>query len=415
MAELVCDALATLTRNVYGDNEESARFCRMFRTMITDSGLYKNINDWRSTFYKERMPKRMSHSTVSIQIQNLEREILKIREEGFCSGWDRRKRTLNAFDIGENKDGHTILIPTTHLSKIILQNSCNTDFVLPKVPDGLVENLRSELEEERRCNDLFKETVIKLKQQIKQFEDYKVEVDAANFVLEDLKIKYNNVRAERDEARTLLAGLCNRFGLVMEVDDTTKIFESERKGKRKGRKNRRSEITFGDFESPIGYTSTVSLNAMNGEVKKDGNSCSYNSTAAFVSTVVGNPIKMFDELNKPLFDVGNHLNPKHIIEKMVESGIPISKSDYRNNESPDFGTWNEKSNLKIVSVNNCHAVCVFKFGNDWWCFDDGVLIRYNNDGNPLIVANAKFRIDKILVSENVELNVEPNSLGYDEH
>nr|BBC18356.1 Nonstructural protein 3 [Porcine rotavirus H] len=259
MAELVCDALATLTRNVYGDNEESAKFCRMFRTMITDSGLYQNINSWRNTFYKERMPKRMSHSTVSIQIQNLEREILKIREEGFCNGWDRKKRTLNAFDIGENKDGHTILIPTTHLSKIILENSCNADFALPKIPDELVENLRSELEEEKRCNDLFRETVTKLKEQIKQLEDYKAEADAANFVLEDLKIKYNDVRAERDEARTLLAGMCNKFGLIMEVNSTTKISESDKKGKRKGRKNRKNEITFGDFEFPIRRASVQNL------------------------------------------------------------------------------------------------------------------------------------------------------------
>nr|QRV11675.1 NSP3 [Bat rotavirus] len=259
MAELVCDALATLTRNVYGDNEESAKFCRMYRTMITDSGLYQNLDNWRDAYYKERMPKRMSNSTVSIQIQNLEREILKIREEGFCSGWDRKKRTLNAFDIGENKNGHTILVPTTHLSKIILENSCNSDFVLPKVPDGLVENLRAELEEERKCNDLFKETIVKLKEQIKQFEDYKAEADAANFVLNDLKVRYNDVRAERDEAQILLAGLCNKFGLVMEINETTKIYESDKKGKKKGRKNRKSEITFGDFEFPIRRASVQNL------------------------------------------------------------------------------------------------------------------------------------------------------------
>nr|QUD20618.1 non-structural protein 3 [Rotavirus C] len=155
---------------------------------------------------------------------------------------------------------------------------------------------------------------------------------------------------------------------------------------------------------------TISLDAMNGEVKKDGNSCSYNSTAAFVSTIIGNSIKMYDESDKPLFDVGNYLNPKHIIEKMIESEIPIFKSDYRNNESPDFDAWNEKSNLKIVSVNDRHAICVFKFENDWWCFDDGALSRYNNDGNPLIVANAKFQIDRILVSGDVELNPGPDPL-----
>nr|BBB44525.1 nonstructural protein 3 [Porcine rotavirus C] len=154
----------------------------------------------------------------------------------------------------------------------------------------------------------------------------------------------------------------------------------------------------------------ISLDAMNGEVKRDGNSCSYNSTGAFVSTIIGSPIKMYDESDRPLFDVGNYLNPKHIIEKMIESEIPIFKSDYRNNESPDFDAWNEKSNLKIVSVNDRHAICVFKFENNWWCFDDGVLSRYNNDGNPLIVANSKFQIDRILVSGDVELNPGPDPL-----
>nr|AWN08086.1 non structural protein 3 [Rotavirus C] len=155
---------------------------------------------------------------------------------------------------------------------------------------------------------------------------------------------------------------------------------------------------------------TISLDAMNGEVKRDGNSCSYNSTAAFASTIIGNPIKMYDESDKPLFDVGDYLNPKHIIEKMIESEMPIFKSDYRNNESPDFDAWNERSNLKIVSVNDRHAICVFKFENDWWCFDDGILKRYNNDGNPLIVANSKFQIDRILVSGDVELNPGPDPL-----
>nr|QUD20620.1 non-structural protein 3 [Rotavirus C] len=154
----------------------------------------------------------------------------------------------------------------------------------------------------------------------------------------------------------------------------------------------------------------ISLDAMNGEVRKDGNSCSYNSTGAFVSTIVGNPIKMYDESNKPLFDVGDYLNPKHVIDKMIENEIPIFKSDYRNNESPDFDTWNERSNLKVVSMNDCHAICVFKFENVWWCFDDGVLKRYNGDGNPLIVANAKFQIDKILLSGDVELNPGPDPL-----
>nr|BBB44513.1 nonstructural protein 3 [Porcine rotavirus C] len=162
--------------------------------------------------------------------------------------------------------------------------------------------------------------------------------------------------------------------------------------------------------SEKGKEVTISLDAMNGEVKKDGNSCSYNSTAAFASTIIGAPIKMYDESEKPLFDVGDYLNPKHIIEKMIECEIPIFKSDYRNNESPDFDAWNERSNLKIVSVNDRHAICVFKFDNDWWCFDDGMLSRYNNDGNPLIVANAKFQIDKILVSGDVELNPGPDPL-----
>ncbi|ALQ10718.1 viral mRNA translation enhancer [Rotavirus C] len=159
-----------------------------------------------------------------------------------------------------------------------------------------------------------------------------------------------------------------------------------------------------------GKNITIDLDAMNGEVKLDGNSCSYNSTAAFVSTILGTPIKMYNESGQPLFDVGNYMNPKTIIEKMVELEIPIFKSDYRNNESPDFDSWNERSNLKIVSVNDCHAICIFKFENNWWCFDDGKLKKHNGVGYPLIVANSKFQIDKILISGDIELNPGPDIL-----
>nr|BCU08769.1 polyprotein [Porcine rotavirus C]BCU08780.1 polyprotein [Porcine rotavirus C] len=154
----------------------------------------------------------------------------------------------------------------------------------------------------------------------------------------------------------------------------------------------------------------IDLDAMNGEIKSDGNSCSYNASASFVSTILGTPIKMYDETGKPIFDVGDYLNPKNVLNKMIEMEIPIFKSDYRTNEHPDFDAWNEKSNLKIVSVNDCHAICIFKFEHDWWCFDDGKLKKFDGVGNPLIVANSKFQIDKILVSGDVELNPGPDIL-----
>uniref|UniRef100_Q0H8C1 Non-structural protein 3 n=1 Tax=Rotavirus X (isolate RVX/Human/Bangladesh/NADRV-B219/2002/GXP[X]) TaxID=348136 RepID=NSP3_ROTB2 len=258
MAELVCDALATLTRNTYGNNDESAKFCRMFRAMIRDSGLYSNIENWRAAFYRDRLPKRMSHSTVSIQLDNLEREVLKIRAEGFCQGYTRKERTLNAFDLGDDGKGNTIIKPTTHLSSIILQNSYNSAFKLPKIPDGLLEKTRCELEEEKKNNDVLKQKIKELENTISQLENFENEAKASEFVLEHLKFTNESLRIQRDEAQICLVGLCNKFGLQCEIDNSIRVTESDKKGKRKGRKNRRTEVSFG---AP-GHNLTDQINAL---------------------------------------------------------------------------------------------------------------------------------------------------------
>ncbi|BAO73970.1 nonstructural protein 3 [Bovine rotavirus C] len=214
----------------------------------------------------------------------------------------------------------------------------------------------------------------------------------------------------REEGRSSNVVMLKQNAVKMIEEGKLKIKVEKNENYTESLKNKIEELECMIDAFEKGKEINIALDAMTGEVRLDGDSCSYNSTAAFVSTIMGTPIKMYDESNKPLFDVGKYINPKHVIDKMIESEIPIFKSDYRNNESPDFDAWNENSNLKIVSVNDCHAICVFKFENEWWCFDDGRLRKYDGIGNPLIVANSKFQIDRILISGDIELNPGPNAL-----
>nr|QGH58911.1 nonstructural RNA-binding protein 3 [Rotavirus C] len=222
-----------------------------------------------------------------------------------------------------------------------------------------------------------------------------------------LNSMFSVVREEGRSSNTILLKQ-NAVRMIEEGRLKNKVEKGEKYTESLRNKIEELEYIIDAFEK--GKEIVIELDAMNGESKSDGNSCSYNSTAAFVSTVLGTPIKMYDETDRPLFDVGNYLNPKHVIDKMIELGIPIFKSDYRTNESPDFDAWNEKSSLKIVSVKDSHALCIFKLEHDWWCFDDGILKKFNGKGTPLIVANAKFQIDKILISGDVELNPGPDAL-----
>nr|UUW33706.1 NSP3 protein [Rotavirus J] len=255
MAELIYDTLRSVVRNLYGDNEDSASFVRTFQLAMKDSGLEENVDNWRKCFYKKRIPKEMTSSTLSIQIQNLEREIIKIRTEGFCAGYDRKARTLNAFEIGKSKQGHTILIPSTHLSEIILQNTFNENLKLSPIPSEALERASIENNKLKQEIDELKATITNLSKQISEQEDSRLELMATQSVLNHQKKLTKRMQDQRDEAQYIIQGLCNRFGLQCFIDNRGVAFtEPDNKGKRKGRKNRRIPIydyTFGDFDRPI--------------------------------------------------------------------------------------------------------------------------------------------------------------------
>lgn len=223
--------------------------------MIIDSGLSQNLDNWRDCYYRKRLPKEMSHSTANIQMQNLEREVLKIRAEGFCAGYTRKERTLNAFDIGSNFKGHTVLIPTTHLSKIILENTFNERLALPKIPDGAFERAQEENTALKAKIFEMENQIDKFKEEISNLEDTRREVQAVESVLDFQRQITQRITAQRDEAQILLVKLCERFGLICEIDNHgIGVLGPEKTKKRKGRKNRKSLIeyyTFGDFDKPI--------------------------------------------------------------------------------------------------------------------------------------------------------------------
>lgn len=122
-----------------------------FKEALNDCGI--KVNDWRDAFYKERVPKPMSSTSMAIQLKNFELEVLQLRSKAWLDGADRKTRLFSSFDVS-SKNGHTVLIPKTRNAQLLLANS---------VADLKIKNGTSEV-----IDDLIKENE-KLKRQLDQF------------------------------------------------------------------------------------------------------------------------------------------------------------------------------------------------------------------------------------------------------
>lgn len=91
-----------------------------FKSALEDCGI--KIDDWRDAYYRERIPKPMSSTSMAIQLKNFETEILQLRNKAWNEGADRKERLMSSFDISSKK-GHTILVPKTRNAQLVLANS----------------------------------------------------------------------------------------------------------------------------------------------------------------------------------------------------------------------------------------------------------------------------------------------------
>nr|WLD25320.1 NSP3 [Rotavirus B] len=122
-----------------------------FKDALDDCGI--RVDDWRDTFYNERIPKPMSSTSMAIQLKNFELEVLQLRNKAWLEGADRKARLFSSFDIS-SKNGHTVLTPKTRNAQMLLANS---------VADLKIRNGQSEV-----IDDLIKKNE-ELKKQLDQF------------------------------------------------------------------------------------------------------------------------------------------------------------------------------------------------------------------------------------------------------
>nr|WBV74443.1 NSP3 [Bat RVJ-like rotavirus BtSY3] len=253
MAELVISLVRETLDNMLGNEETINSLIHDLKTRMLDTGLYENVNNWRDCFYKKRIPKEMTATTVNIQIKNLEDEVIRLRSNAYSDGYDREIRTLSQFKVEKNGRGQTILTPTSELTKIILANSKIPNFQLSGVPCAQFEKLCFELEDRKRHNEILCSEIATLKGMLDTQEDARSEVRALQSVLSAERNHKKRIAEQRDEAQCLLAAVCNRFGLQCEIDNSRGcVTMPDPTGKRKGRKKRRVPIcaySFGASES----------------------------------------------------------------------------------------------------------------------------------------------------------------------
>nr|AUG44893.1 non-structural protein 3 [Rotavirus B] len=108
-----------------------------FKLALEDCGV--RINDWRDAYYRERIPKPMSSTSMAIQLKNFENEVLQLRNKAWNEGADRKERLMSSFEISSKK-GHTILVPKTRNARLVLANSVS-DFRLSNDHSDVIDDL----------------------------------------------------------------------------------------------------------------------------------------------------------------------------------------------------------------------------------------------------------------------------------
>lgn len=126
---------------------------------MKDTGI--RLDEWRDAYYNLKLPKKMTSTTMAIQLKNMETEILMLRNDSWNRGQTMKDRLLNSFDVGK-KGEHTILIPKTRNAEVVLLNS-TSDIKLNSFPSDVVDDLvkknsQLELELEHTKNMLESET-----------------------------------------------------------------------------------------------------------------------------------------------------------------------------------------------------------------------------------------------------------------
>nr|WLK78188.1 non-structural protein 3 [Rotavirus B] len=144
---MALNAVASILGSVLSKHEidDQLKIIEDFIHAMKDCGMM--LDDWRDAYYKLRIPKPMTGTTMAIQLKNMETEVLRLRHESWKNGETMKDRLLQSFDVGK-KNGYTVLLPKTRNAEVVLLNS-TVDMKLNPFPSDVVDDLikkNSELE-----------------------------------------------------------------------------------------------------------------------------------------------------------------------------------------------------------------------------------------------------------------------------
>nr|BAW98430.1 NSP3 [Bovine group B rotavirus]BAW98435.1 NSP3 [Bovine group B rotavirus] len=144
---MALNAVASILGSVLSKHEidDQLKIIEDFIHAMKDCGMM--LDNWRDAYYKLRIPKPMTGTTMAIQLKNMETEVLRLRHESWKNGETMKDRLLQSFDVGK-KNGYTVLLPKTRNAEVVLLNS-TVDMKLNPFPSDVVDDLikkNSELE-----------------------------------------------------------------------------------------------------------------------------------------------------------------------------------------------------------------------------------------------------------------------------
>nr|BAW98429.1 NSP3 [Bovine group B rotavirus] len=144
---MALNAVASILGSVLSKHEidDQLKIIEDFIHAMKDCGMM--LDNWRDAYYKLRIPKPMTGTTMAIQLKNMETEVLRLRHESWKNGETMKDRLLQSFDVGK-KNGYTVLLPKTRNAEVVLLNS-TIDMKLNPFPSDVVDDLikkNSELE-----------------------------------------------------------------------------------------------------------------------------------------------------------------------------------------------------------------------------------------------------------------------------
>ncbi|ASV45174.1 non-structural protein 3 [Rotavirus B] len=200
---MALNAVASILGSVLSKHEidDQLKIIEDFIHAMKDCGMM--LDNWRDAYYKLRIPKQMTGTTMAIQLKNMETEVLRLRHESWKNGETMKDRLLQSFDVGK-KNGYTVLLPKTRNAEVVLLNS-TVDMKLNPFPSDVVDDLiKKNSELENSIKTIQEETSAKIRYQEELIEERDRIMSEMNQQITMLKKKITFLRENHKERLELI-------------------------------------------------------------------------------------------------------------------------------------------------------------------------------------------------------------------